>query len=201
MVAASTRAVSALQQRRGAERERPPEPVVAEARRRAVAQAPRRRPRRSRARGRRAGRHRTRGELPSTPTIEPRDRAAAADPLRRSGAGAVARHERPPPAAPPSRRRSRASIRSIMERIDTEVAAKLSRDELARQLGAVVGEILIEQKIQLNQAEQRDLVTVLLDDMLGLGPARAAARRRERHRHHGQRAEAGLCRAQAASSS
>ncbi|HXQ51177.1 MAG TPA: CpaF family protein [Stellaceae bacterium] len=58
----------------------------------------------------------------------------------------------------------------IMERIDTEVAAKLSRDELARQLGAVIGEILIEQKIQLNQTEQRHLVTVLLDDMLGLGP-------------------------------
>ncbi|HUZ75041.1 MAG TPA: ATPase, T2SS/T4P/T4SS family [Stellaceae bacterium] len=59
---------------------------------------------------------------------------------------------------------------SIMERIDSEVAAKLSREDLARQLGAVVGEILLEQKIQLNQAEQRHLVTVLLDDMLGLGP-------------------------------
>ncbi len=73
---------------------------------------------------------------------------------------------------------SRASIEAaipriypfVMERIDTEIAAKLSRDDLARQLGAVVGEVLIEQKIQLNQAEQRQLVTVLLDDMLGLGP-------------------------------
>jgi pilus assembly protein CpaF len=58
----------------------------------------------------------------------------------------------------------------VMERIDPEVASKLQRAELARQLQAVVGEILIEQKIQLNQLEQRDLVTVLLDDMLGLGP-------------------------------
>jgi pilus assembly protein CpaF len=58
----------------------------------------------------------------------------------------------------------------VMERIDPEVASKLQRTELARQLQAVVGEILIEQKIQLNQLEQRDLVTVLLDDMLGLGP-------------------------------
>jgi pilus assembly protein CpaF len=73
---------------------------------------------------------------------------------------------------------SRASIEAaipriypfIMERIDTEVAARLSREDLARQLGAVVGEILIEQKIQLNQTEQRHLVNVLLDDMLGLGP-------------------------------
>jgi pilus assembly protein CpaF len=58
----------------------------------------------------------------------------------------------------------------VMERIDPEVAAKLQRAELARQLQAVIGEILVEQKIQLNQLEQRDLVTVLLDDMLGLGP-------------------------------
>ena len=58
----------------------------------------------------------------------------------------------------------------VMERIDPEVAAKLQRSELARQLQSVVGEILLEQKIQLNQLEQRDLVTVLLDDMLGLGP-------------------------------
>jgi pilus assembly protein CpaF len=58
----------------------------------------------------------------------------------------------------------------VMERIDPEVASKLQRPELARQLQSVVGEILLEQKIQLNQLEQRDLVTVLLDDMLGLGP-------------------------------
>jgi pilus assembly protein CpaF len=58
----------------------------------------------------------------------------------------------------------------VMERIDPEVASKLQRSELARQLQSVIGEILLEQKIQLNQLEQRDLVTVLLDDMLGLGP-------------------------------
>ena len=58
----------------------------------------------------------------------------------------------------------------VMERIDTEVAAKLKREELARQLSGVVAEVLSEQKIQLNQTEQRDLVTVLLNDMLGFGP-------------------------------
>ncbi|HVM80238.1 MAG TPA: CpaF family protein [Stellaceae bacterium] len=58
----------------------------------------------------------------------------------------------------------------VMERIDTEVAAKLKREELARQLGGVVAEVLTEQRIQLNQNEQRDLVTVLLNDMLGFGP-------------------------------
>ncbi|MBV9522021.1 MAG: CpaF family protein, partial [Alphaproteobacteria bacterium] len=58
----------------------------------------------------------------------------------------------------------------IMERIDSEVAAKLGRTELSQQLSGVVSEILIEQKIQLNQIEQRDLVSLLLNDMLGLGP-------------------------------
>src|SRR5215468_2223834 len=58
----------------------------------------------------------------------------------------------------------------VMERIDTEVAAKLKRDELSRQLAGVVAEVLTEQRIQLNQTEQRDLVTVLLNDMLGFGP-------------------------------
>ncbi len=58
----------------------------------------------------------------------------------------------------------------IMERIDSEVAAKLGRPELQQQLTGVVSEILSEQKIQLNQVEQRDLVTILLNDMLGLGP-------------------------------
>jgi pilus assembly protein CpaF len=58
----------------------------------------------------------------------------------------------------------------IMERIDSEVAAKLARTELQEQLTGIVSEILGEQKIQLNQVEQRDLVTLLLNDMLGLGP-------------------------------
>jgi len=58
----------------------------------------------------------------------------------------------------------------VLQRIDTEVAAKLQRDELARQLADMVSEIVIEQRIQLNQSEQRQLVIVLLDDMLGLGP-------------------------------
>jgi pilus assembly protein CpaF len=58
----------------------------------------------------------------------------------------------------------------VMDRIDSEVATKLSREELSQQLLAVVSEILTELKIQLNRREQRDLVNVLLNDMLGLGP-------------------------------
>jgi len=58
----------------------------------------------------------------------------------------------------------------VMERIDSEVATKLNRDQLSHQLSDVVAEILGELKIQLNRREQRDLVNILLNDMLGLGP-------------------------------
>lgn len=58
----------------------------------------------------------------------------------------------------------------LMERIDPAAAMKLTRKELARQVGEIVGELLSEENIQLNQLEQRDLVTTLVNDMLGLGP-------------------------------
>ncbi|MFO1154196.1 MAG: ATPase, T2SS/T4P/T4SS family [Rhodospirillales bacterium] len=59
---------------------------------------------------------------------------------------------------------------NLLERIDVSKAVTLPPDELAKQISEIVGEILGEEKIQLNQAEQRDLVTMLLNDMLGLGP-------------------------------
>ena len=46
----------------------------------------------------------------------------------------------------------------------------MSRQELAEQIGEIVGELLVAEKINLNLKEQRDLVTMLLNDMLGLGP-------------------------------
>ncbi|HEY2049956.1 MAG TPA: CpaF family protein [Caulobacteraceae bacterium] len=58
----------------------------------------------------------------------------------------------------------------VIERIDSEVATRLSRAELAVQLSGVVAEVLGELKMPLNQREQRDLVTLLMNDMLGLGP-------------------------------
>jgi pilus assembly protein CpaF len=58
----------------------------------------------------------------------------------------------------------------VIERIDSEVATRLSRPELAIQLSGVVAEVLAELKMPLNQREQRDLVTLLMNDMLGLGP-------------------------------
>lgn len=58
----------------------------------------------------------------------------------------------------------------LMDRIDIAVASKLPRTELARQVTEVTQEILAEQKIRLNMQEQRDLVDMMLNDMLGLGP-------------------------------
>ncbi len=58
----------------------------------------------------------------------------------------------------------------LMEHIDPAAAAELPRPELADQVGEVVGELLVQEKLNLNLTEQRNLVTLLLDDMLGLGP-------------------------------
>lgn len=58
----------------------------------------------------------------------------------------------------------------LMEHIDPAAAAELTRPELAEQIGEVVGELLVQERINLNLKEQRSLVILLLDDMLGLGP-------------------------------
>lgn len=58
----------------------------------------------------------------------------------------------------------------LMEHIDAGAAAELPRPILAEQVSEIVGELLVQERISLNLREQRDLVTILLNDMLGLGP-------------------------------
>ena len=58
----------------------------------------------------------------------------------------------------------------LLERIDIAAATRTPRAELARQVTEIVGEILFEQRIRLNLGEQRELVGMLINDMLGLGP-------------------------------
>ena len=58
----------------------------------------------------------------------------------------------------------------LLERIDSAAAVKMERNDLVRQVEEVVGEILTEEKMRLNGAEQREMVAALVDDMLGLGP-------------------------------
>ncbi len=58
----------------------------------------------------------------------------------------------------------------VMDRLDVSAASRLPRTELALQLRDIVNEVLAEEKIRLNSAEQASVVELLLDDMLGLGP-------------------------------
>ncbi len=58
----------------------------------------------------------------------------------------------------------------LMERMDVTRAVQLPRTALAEQIGDLVGEIMADEKMQLNLLEQRDLVTALINDMMGLGP-------------------------------
>ena len=58
----------------------------------------------------------------------------------------------------------------LIERIDIAAAISMSRTELAHQVTEIVAEILFEKRLRLNLVEQRDLVTMLINDMLGLGP-------------------------------
>ncbi|MGH7033046.1 MAG: CpaF family protein [Stellaceae bacterium] len=59
---------------------------------------------------------------------------------------------------------------AVMKKIDTEAVARLSRSALVEQLNPLVSETLADHGLQLNQVEQRDFVTLLVNDMIGLGP-------------------------------
>lgn len=58
----------------------------------------------------------------------------------------------------------------LMEHIDPSAAANMPRGELAAQMSDIVGELLVQEKVHLNLREQHDLIALLLNDMLGLGP-------------------------------
>jgi pilus assembly protein CpaF len=57
-----------------------------------------------------------------------------------------------------------------MERLDVSAASQLPRDDLTRQIGEIVREIVLDEKLNLNGPEQQAIVDIMLDDMLGLGP-------------------------------
>jgi pilus assembly protein CpaF len=58
----------------------------------------------------------------------------------------------------------------ILEHMDIAAAAEMPRSAFEAQLTGWVQELLAESRIQLNFAEQRQLVESLIADMLGLGP-------------------------------
>jgi pilus assembly protein CpaF len=58
----------------------------------------------------------------------------------------------------------------LMEQIDLQTASRMPHEELRRQIIDVIGEIVMEQKLAVNQGEQQLLATQIVDDMIGLGP-------------------------------
>ncbi|MCZ6861104.1 MAG: CpaF family protein [Alphaproteobacteria bacterium] len=58
----------------------------------------------------------------------------------------------------------------LMDRIDIGAASQLPLEDFNQQIGEIVSEILAENKFQLNLVEQRGLIDMLVNDMLGLGP-------------------------------
>ncbi|HJU16435.1 MAG TPA: ATPase, T2SS/T4P/T4SS family [Stellaceae bacterium] len=81
-------------------------------------------------------------------------------------------------AADGSRRSNRAAVETaklqiqplVLEHMDVAAAASMPRAAFEAQLTSWVKDLLNETKIQLNYAEQRELVDSLIADMLGLGP-------------------------------
>ncbi len=58
----------------------------------------------------------------------------------------------------------------LLERVDPEAAATLSKDELADEFRPIIMEVLAELRITLNRREQFALEKVLIDELLGFGP-------------------------------
>ncbi len=58
----------------------------------------------------------------------------------------------------------------LYDRIDVAAAARLPREELARQLQELVAEIVAERRLGLSSRDQQELCIRLVDDMVGLGP-------------------------------
>ncbi|WP_144095367.1 CpaF family protein [Croceicoccus sediminis] len=58
----------------------------------------------------------------------------------------------------------------LLERVDPEAAATLTKDELSEEFRPIILEVLAELKITLNRREQFALEKVLVDELLGFGP-------------------------------
>jgi len=125
--------------------------------------------------------------LPPPPRAEPAAAPAVSVQAPRAAPSPEVEAEPAPAPAPAARPKapaigtsggSRASVEMaklklqpmVLERIDTSAAARMTREDLHRDLTVLVGELLIETKTQLTAAERQNLVEQLLDDMLGLGP-------------------------------
>jgi pilus assembly protein CpaF len=98
--------------------------------------------------------------------------APAAPPANDADRRAKGPRSQPLPAGATTKIQEAASLAQakVLDRIDSQVASQLSRVELVRDLAGPVQEVLAELQIRLNQREQQELITLLVNDMLGLGP-------------------------------
>ena len=58
----------------------------------------------------------------------------------------------------------------LLERVDPEAAATLTKTELAEEFRPIILEVLSDLRINLNRREQVALESVLIDELLGFGP-------------------------------
>ena len=120
-----------------------------------------------------------RGQAASAEPAKPAEAApvaAAAEPAKQTAedrlAGVWAEptgEEKPRVENPLTKTKERIYAR-LMEQIDLQTASRMPQDELRRQIIDVIGEIVMEQKLAINQAEQQVLAAQIVDDMIGLGP-------------------------------
>lgn len=86
------------------------------------------------------------------------------------GAGEMSRGEAAVPGADAAERVFPDVLKRVLDRIDVAVASQMTRGELGRRLRESLTPILSEIGVPLNDQERRQLVGLLIDDMLGLGP-------------------------------
>lgn len=109
---------------------------------------------------------------------KPKDMAAAKDAAKAAKSEALLAEkpeEAASPKAPPAANNEMAATKEriynkLIEQIDVAASSKLPREELKRQIIEIIGEIVMEQKLPLNLAEQQELAQQIVDDMLGYGP-------------------------------
>ncbi|MDX2096007.1 MAG: CpaF family protein [Alphaproteobacteria bacterium] len=123
------------------------------------------------------------GRAQNSASVEPETPAPAATPampppgesLAQTAATRLAGVFEEPGAAPPKaenplRETKERIYARLMEQIDLQTASRMPLDELRHQITDVIGEIVMEQKLAINQGEQQLLATQIVDDMIGLGP-------------------------------
>ncbi len=116
-------------------------------------------------------------DAPPPAAVAPAPHAASAEPAKKNADAILAEPTeavKPLQVLPPVSAELVATKEKIyallMEQIDISTSSRLPRDELKRQIIELIGEIVIEQKLLLSQAEQQLLANQIVDDMLGFGP-------------------------------